>query len=270
MFEFSPNIIDHILVLLIGVVLPIRSVKAQSLLKKVSFTPKMKTRLYIGNSISLWFMAILLGVVNWFMGRSPVDFGLHWPPETMNQYAWWALAGFILLYGADLIYETAFPKSRENTVKEWQENIPFLPASFPEFLRFIPLAITAGICEEFIFRGYFITYFYNLLGSDNAYWAIFIPTLIFAVVHQYQGRKAVIKIFFMAIFFGLIYYYTGSLWQVMLIHFVVDLIGGFAAWRMLKDIAPPIPEEPEIEIMEREIPPSESPELPPEELPDME
>jgi membrane protease YdiL (CAAX protease family) len=234
--EFLPNIIDHILVFVIGILLPLRSMKAQKMLKKMHFSPVMKSRLYIGNSISLWVMALLLAGANWLMGRHPIEFGLSWPPEKMNDYALWSLLGFILLYGADLLYETAFPKSRKKTVKDWQENIPFLPASFSEFTKFIPLAITAGVCEEFIFRGYFISYFYNLLGKDHVYLAIFIPTLIFALVHQYQGRKAMVKIFFMAVFFGLIYYYTGSLWQVMLIHFLVDLIGGFAAWRLLKDI----------------------------------
>ena len=252
--EFSPNIIDHILIFIIGILLPIRSMKAQEMLKKMHFTPLMKNRLYIGNSISLWVMALLLAGANWMMGRHPIEFGLSWPPEKMNDYAWWSLLGFMVLYGADLIYETAFTKTRKKTIKDWRKNIPFLPADFPEFIKFIPLAITAGICEEFIFRGYFISYFYNLLGKDQIYLAIFIPTLIFALVHQYQGRKAMVKIFFMAIFFGLIYYYTGSLWQVMLIHFVVDFIGGFVAWQLLKDVPQPQIKEQEKTIEVNELP----------------
>lgn len=239
MLEFTPNIIDHILIFIIGILLPLRSVKAQDMLKKITFTPMMKSRLYLGNSLSLWAMAGILAGINWFMGRPPAGFGLHWPPAALNAYAYWALGGFVLLYGFDLVYETSFPKTRKQTITEWQENIPFLPVSFREFKQFIPLALTAGICEEFIFRGYFITYFYNLVGKDFAYLAIVIPTLIFAMVHQYQGKKAMIKIFFMAIFFGLIYYFTGSLWQVMLLHFFVDLIGGFLAWQLLKNAPAP-------------------------------
>lgn len=236
MFEFTPNIIDHILIFLVGVVLPLRSVKSQTMMKELDFTPELKKRLYIGNSLSLWILAIVIGLANWLMGRSPVDFGLHWPPPGLNEYAVWALIAFLILYGLDLGLETITEKARQKTIADWQKNIPFLPSSFGEFKAFIPLALSAGICEEFVFRGYFITYFLNLFGPDLAYLAIALPTLIFALVHQYQGKKAMVKIFFMAIFFGLIYYFTESLWLAMLLHFLVDFIGGFVAWRLLKDL----------------------------------
>jgi membrane protease YdiL (CAAX protease family) len=234
MLEFSPNIIDHVLIFLIGVVLPLRSVKTQTMMKEMVFTPSLKKQLYFGNSLSLWILALVLVLANWLMGRAPIDFGFHWPPPELSRNAILSLIAFVLLYGADLVYETAFPKNREKTIQDWKKNIPFLPASITEFKPFIFLALTAGICEEFVFRGYFISYFYNLLGEEYAIAAVVIPTLLFALVHQYQGKKAMIKIFFMAFFFGLIYYYTGSLWQVMFLHFLVDLIGGFIAWRLLE------------------------------------
>ena len=231
--SFTPNFIDFLLVVTIGIVIPLRSIKAQKKMKSMQFDTALKKQLYIGNSLGLFGLAAILAAVNWLMGRTPISFGLHWPPPNLSASAIYTLLIFILLYGLDLAHEISTPENREKTIQHWKENIPFLPSNRIEFQYFIILALSAGIFEEFIFRGYFISYFYNLLGEQYVYAAILIPTLIFALVHQYQGKKAIVKIFFLATFFGLLYYYTASLWLVMFLHFCVDLLGGFVAWKLL-------------------------------------
>ena len=52
------------------------------------------------------------------------------------------------------------------------------------------LSISAGFCEEFVFRGYLQKQFFALTGSDAA--AIAGQALIFGVAHGYQGVKGMI------------------------------------------------------------------------------
>lgn len=232
--NFTPNLIDFLLVITIGIIIPLRSIKAQKKMKTMQFDTALKKQLYIGNSLGLFGLAVILAIVNWLMGRTPLSFGLYLPPPNLSASAIYTLIAFILLYGLDLGYEISTQKNRAKTIQHWKENIPFLPSNRIEFQYFVILALSAGFFEEFIFRGYFISFFYNLLGEQYAYVAILIPTLIFALVHQYQGKKAIIKIFFLATFFGLLYYYTASLWLVIFLHFGVDLLGGFVAWKLLE------------------------------------
>ncbi|MEO0874544.1 MAG: CPBP family intramembrane glutamic endopeptidase [Bacteroidota bacterium] len=73
-----------------------------------------------------------------------------------------------------------------------------------------------------------------MLADDYTYTlAILVPALIFGFVHFYQGWQAVIKIGAMAIMFGYIFVQTNSLWLLMVIHALIDLIGGLIAWRLL-------------------------------------
>jgi hypothetical protein len=89
---------------------------------------------------------------------------------------------------------------------------------------YIFMCITAGVCEEIIFRGFLITYTKTFFSSDLP--AVVIPASVFALAHYYQRTLAVIKIFVLSLLFGIIFLESGSLWIVMFLHFAIDLAGG--------------------------------------------
>ena len=98
------------------------------------------------------------------------------------------------------------------------------------------MAITAGVCEEIIFRGFCIQYFLawnqdNLLGT---WLAILLPAFLFSIGHVYQGYLAVLKTFLMAILLGWVFILTQSLWVPILLHFLVDMISGYLAMIVLR------------------------------------
>lgn len=73
-----------------------------------------------------------------------------------------------------------------------------------------------------------ITYF-SYLFKDSDYGqsiSIFLPAFIFSISHFYHGLKNIIKIFILSVLFGYIYILSGSLVIVMILHFLVDVIGG--------------------------------------------
>ncbi|MEM1217233.1 MAG: CPBP family intramembrane glutamic endopeptidase [Bacteroidota bacterium] len=74
-------------------------------------------------------------------------------------------------------------------------------------------------------------YFQCLFGQDEtATLAILAPSVIFGLVHLYQGWHAVVKITAMAVMFGFVFVHTQSLWLLMAVHALVDLIGGALGW----------------------------------------
>ncbi len=60
-----------------------------------------------------------------------------------------------------------------------------LPQGIFQSLAWIPLALSAGFCEELAFRGYLQRQFQAITGSGV--WAVFIQAVVFGVGHLYEG-----------------------------------------------------------------------------------
>lgn len=103
------------------------------------------------------------------------------------------------------------------------DNIQFLlPKTIGERVLFLFVAITAGVCEEIIFRG--VTFYYlNHLPFDLSIIIIgIISSILFGIVHLYQGFKGVILTAFLGGGLFCIFIFTGSLWIPILLHILID------------------------------------------------
>jgi uncharacterized protein len=90
-------------------------------------------------------------------------------------------------------------------------------SSFGEFaLAFVVVAILAGICEEFLFRGIIQTEFYK--GTKNIHVAIWVSAILFSAIHA-QFFGFVPRVLLGALF-GYLYYWSGNLMVPMFAHFV--------------------------------------------------
>lgn len=236
--------IDHLLIVIFGFALPVRSLLTTSKgeLLKMKFTAQNKFILYYSNSLVLWFMATAV-MFAWFsFGRELGELGLQWGDIPFSPAAWLTLLAFILLYGLDSMLEVISPERQAATRQKFQQQIGFLPANAFEFTHFVFLAVTAGVCEEIVFRGYFIRYgewWLSELESPLATILVLVlPAVSFGLAHLYQGWWAVAKIVAMAVLFGFFFLETGTLWPLILVHIVVDLIGGLVSWYLLSGTAP--------------------------------
>jgi membrane protease YdiL (CAAX protease family) len=235
MNAFSPNIIDHILVILLGIVLPIYAVfSSQPAMKKLNYDTETKLAIYWGNSLSLWVMAIVVVLVWYFSGRDLLELGFRVPD--FSNIVWVGLT--ILFCGGyllDLWYQTSDPHRKLKLIDRFLKNTPFLPQNKRELSHFFIVAVSAGVCEEIIFRGYFIQYLMHFTGDTNTgvFIAILIPALIFAFSHFYQGWEAVLKIVVMALLFGYLFWVMQSLWWLIILHTLLDIVGGILAVKLL-------------------------------------
>jgi uncharacterized protein len=106
------------------------------------------------------------------------------------------------------------------------------PHSRVELASWLGLSLTAGICEEFIFRGYLIRVFQPALG---VWLAAAASLIVFAAAHAYQGAKGVVAVGAVGTLFTLIVLVFGSLVPAMAVHTLVDAGEGFVAWLALRD-----------------------------------
>ena len=221
---------DHLFIIVIGIVFPFYSVMtSRQSLASIHFDFELKRNLYYSNSLILWITAALVCLLWWAQDRLFSWLGFTIP--SWNTISFFLTFLVICLYLIDVFIEIHVPTRRKKTIARWKKYTPFLPQTRQEFNHFLFLALSAGICEEIIFRGYFITYLLNLGdGSILSKWAaITIPGVLFGVAHLYQGTKAVLKIIFMAILFGWIFILSKSLIVVIVLHVLIDAVGGWLA-----------------------------------------
>jgi membrane protease YdiL (CAAX protease family) len=91
-----------------------------------------------------------------------------------------------------------------------------LPRGGAEIALWIALSITAGICEETVFRGYLQLQFMALTKSAPA--GILLSATVFGAAHAYQGFRRVILVALYGVMFGILAYWRGSVRPGMIAH----------------------------------------------------
>jgi membrane protease YdiL (CAAX protease family) len=98
-----------------------------------------------------------------------------------------------------------------------------LPQGILQSLAWIPLALSAGFCEELAFRGYLQKQFQAITGSAG--WAVLIQAIVFGVGHLYEGVGPVERIMLFGVLFGLLAVWRKSLRPGMIAHAWSDIFG---------------------------------------------
>jgi len=100
----------------------------------------------------------------------------------------------------------------------------FLPQRAGEILLWVGVSISAGICEEVVFRGYFQRQFE---GFTRSKWiALFLQAALFGISHGYQGLEACVKIAIFGALYGLVALWRRSLRPGMMAHSGGDILSG--------------------------------------------
>jgi membrane protease YdiL (CAAX protease family) len=100
----------------------------------------------------------------------------------------------------------------------------YLPQGILEGGLWIGVSLTAGFCEELVFRGYFQRQFQAWTRSP---WiALVLQAALFGISHGYQGAAACTRIAMYGALFGLLAHWRKSLRPGMLAHAMTDILGG--------------------------------------------
>ena len=107
-----------------------------------------------------------------------------------------------------------------------------LPHSLLEVVLWIAVSITAGFCEEIVFRGYVQRQFHAL--TANLPVAVIAQALVFGVAHSYQGWKAVVVIVVLGVLYGVLAAWRRNLRVNIVSHAATDIWEGWlkqVIWR---------------------------------------
>ena len=227
-----PQIWDHLVVFAFAVALPVYAGYNYPRFKKAiaSNVPDARARQYLKTTARQWILTIAALTI-WFRAGRPVgELGLSAPAGA----GFWA--GLVVALALALAWRRLFlaamndENGRTRLLSQLRAVEPLLPSTRRELRYFTALSVTAGICEELLFRGYLIWYLTFFVGFPTACVA---SGVWFGLGHLYQGRAQAVKIVFLGFVFVLFYVGTGSLWIPMALHALLDAAQGRLAHQML-------------------------------------
>ena len=191
-----------------------------------------RLRLYLPTLAWEW---LVVGYIYWGLRRRGKSFqaiaGDRWKSaaaffiDIAIAFGFWLTALVILGLVAYLVRAPGMQQAARNIA----------PRDPVESLVWVALSITAGICEETIFRGYLQKQFIAWTRSQAV--GVVLSAVLFGAGHIYQGAKATIVIGTYGLLFGILAEFRKNLRPGMITHAWHDTISGLALRVLSKRIS---------------------------------
>lgn len=194
--------------------------------------------LYWTSILSLWILGTVTAGVAVWEGLGVEDLSLRALP--VGWFLLWALviyvAGVAVVIGSLGLQVAA-------GAKEPPLIAHLMPRERGERNLFLGLSFTAGVCEEWIYRGFALTALATLTGSVTA--AVAIQAVAFGAAHAYQSRWGLVRAGILGAVLAAGPLAAGSIWPSALAHMLLDVTGGLVVWPLLGSRLVPETEEAE-------------------------
>ncbi len=182
-----------------------------------------KLRIYACIILSEWvFVAALIWITNRH-ALTFVDIGEHAGNARLTIAVTLALL-IVIAFMANFNVRQLRRSAREKLEAEIGAIRHFLPESKPEIAVFVLIALTAGICEELLYRGWL----QNLIaaGTGSIWAGLILGAVIFGAGHAYQGKSGMIQTGIIGLIFGGVFLLTGGLVAGQILHVSIDAVNG--------------------------------------------
>ena len=197
--------------------------------------PGARRSFYVRLLILEWGLA-LLALVIWLAtpGVDAGQVGLRWPqqwPGPVTGLVVLLVLAFVVVSTRALrggvLMEMAEPLRRpgegRHSEPEGHATLALLPRTTGERRLFTVVGVTAGVCEEWLYRGFFLAVVSALAGGLPTGLLVVIAAVAFGLAHAYQGPAGVLTTGLLGGVMAALYLQTGSLLLPVLLHAAIDL-----------------------------------------------
>ena len=218
--------------IVLAVVIPWRGrVRLKQLLAKPRVEPHERIALYLSTITFQWAAVGISAWRAWAHGYTRTELALGTGPNLLRTIEA-CVFGTVILAG---LHWLNFQRMGR-LLDKLPPRVPamasrILPQSGRERVPFLALALTAGLCEEFLYRAFAMAAFARL---GFPIWAsVVVSSVLFGIAHLYQGRGGAIGTGILGLLFGVCRVLTGSFWPVAAWHAAIDIVAGVAGPRYL-------------------------------------
>jgi membrane protease YdiL (CAAX protease family) len=175
-----------------------------------------------------WFITAVIAAVWMHAARPWCLIGLVMPAGWRLVLTVALLAALMMLLRAQLRAIRRLDPAKRERVRTRQAAVsPLIPHNRVERAWFVPVAITAGLCEEFTYRGFLLWAVRPWLGLWGA---ALVSTVSFGFAHAYQGRRGATRAGTLGAVFVVLAIAMSSVVPGMVLHALLDLMGGEAGY----------------------------------------
>ena len=183
-----------------------------------------------------WGLAVLALVI-WLSapGLGAGEVGLRWPDRWPGPVtgvvvllvvlfvlvSTRALRGGALLEAPDAVRRR--PGEGRHARPAQHATLAVLPRTAGERRLFTVVGVTAGVCEEWLYRGFFLAVVAGLADGLPAGLLVVLGAVAFGLAHAYQGPVGILTTGLLGGVMAALYLQTGSLLLPVLLHAAIDL-----------------------------------------------
>jgi len=192
--------------------------------------PRARLNFYRSIIVEEWIaLVVLLGY--WAYAGRPLQ-SLLLAPVNPLRFAIGITVAVVLCALLVLQYKAVFARSEvmPRVRKKLAYSEPLLPHTPAERWRFHAVSITAGVCEETLFRGFLLWYFAVWIGV----WpAAILSSIVFGLGHVYLGIRQIPNTAIIGMIMATLAILSGSLWPAILLHAAMDWNSGNLGYMVL-------------------------------------
>jgi len=228
------SVADHLFAVLFVIAFPIAGMLGFRRLRRQAAAGQRVDRLQLyRNTIVGHWSLFAIALVIW------VDAGRAWSALGIAYAGYWRflLAAALSLIVLALLIAQQMRVARldqaaiDKIGRQFGQLELLIPRNGAELLRFNVVAVTAGVVEEVLWRGFLIWYLGNLLPI---WLAAMLSAIGFGIAHAYQGAAQIPKITIVGALFVVLYLLSGSIWLPIIMHAAIDLLQGRLGYEILR------------------------------------
>ncbi len=230
------SVFTLVILLILVIVYPVLGVRDHRIFQREcsNGVPEARVKYFKGIIYSHW--PLTLGLLTWwlFAGKSLDTLGLV--PATGERELIVAGVGVLVILVQLISSAVVFHDKKKLLAVRNQtgELTNIAPQTNLEQRWFDLLSVTAGVCEEILYRGFLLVMLASLIGV----WpAVIVSSLIFGLVHAYQGIRGIGKTSLVGLGMALFTVYSGSLFIAIVLHTVIDLTSGRIIKRASREVS---------------------------------
>jgi membrane protease YdiL (CAAX protease family) len=217
--------------LLLGLLIPWRGyARVRELMALPRVTGRERIKMYLATILFQWALAAAVGWRALARGISHAELGLAGALSApLFAVTFLGAAGIAVAHWANM--RRMARSDHPNLARLRALGARLFPQSNLELGVFILLALTAGICEEFLFRGFVMA---ALLRAGLETWlAVILSSLLFGLAHLYQGIGGSVGTGLLGALFALVRLLYNHLLPAVAWHSALDVVAGVAGARFL-------------------------------------
>lgn len=215
----------HVLAVFIGIVYPMYFLFSyRATTARLKADKKRRLRNYKLTMTVLWTLTLII-IGNSILNTS---INLEFFPSINNTTIVFAI--FIVIFILIQSKQSSVTPEKAPKIKEKMRGFEhYLPKSKNELTWFILLSLSAGICEEIIFRMFLFNY---SLEHFHLITSLFLANFVFAITHIGSGSRNMLGSFLLGLLLNGIYYLTNNIWLAIILHSAIDINTGVVAYKV--------------------------------------